>query len=195
MTTPPNLIAMSETFSNSEKVVVLVGYDEDLTHRAAKLLHELGLEKTAGKISVIWNKRLRTTAGRAYSSQAKIELNPRLQILPEEKREQEINQTFLHELAHVVAYSRNPDKKIQPHGHEWKEACADLGIPGEDRCHDLNLGRTTMRKNYAYICPECEEVIYRVKRMKRSVACYKCCKTHNHGRYDNRFKLIEKRLV
>ena len=175
--------------------MVRIGYDEGLSLHAADLLKNLGLDNVAKKVSVVWNKRLRTTAGRAYSAAAKIELNPRLQILSDEKREQEINQTFLHELAHVVAYGRFPDEKIQPHGIEWKQACADLGIPGEERCHDLNLGRTTMRKNYAYICPSCEEVIYRVKRMKRSVACYRCCKVYNQGKYDNRFKLIEKRLV
>lgn len=175
--------------------MVLIGCDENLTKRAAHLLRELGLVKVAQKVVVNWNKRLRTTAGRAYSSTAKIELNPRLQLLPDEEREQEIRQTFLHELAHVVAYSRYPNVNIQPHGPEWRQACADLGIPGEERCHTLNLGRTSMRKNYAYICPACEEVIYRVKRMKRSVACYTCCKENNNGKYDPRFTLIEKRLV
>ncbi len=187
---------MSElpTDATDQKVMVLIGYDDALTRRAVSLLQDLGLPELAEKVHVSWNKRLRTTAGRAYSAQARIELNPRLQVLPDEKKEHEISQTFLHELAHVVAYSRHADRRIQPHGPEWKQACADLGIPGEERCHDLNLGRTTMRKNFAYICPACEEVIYRVKRMKRMVACYKCCKAHSNGKYDPRFKLIEKRL-
>ncbi|MDF1816202.1 MAG: SprT-like domain-containing protein [Verrucomicrobiales bacterium] len=181
--------------TNSKKVMIQIGYDEKLTHHAEHLLRGLGMDAVADKVTVVWNKRLRTTAGRAYSNLAKIELNPRLQLLSEEKMEQEINQTFLHELAHVVAHARNLNRRIQPHGPEWKEACADLGIPGEERCHSLNLGRTTRRKNFAYICPECEEVIYRVKRMSRSVACYQCCKNHNSGKYDHRYKLIEKRLV
>lgn len=173
-----------------------IGFDEALTREAVELLLKLGLPHIAEKVTVIWNKRLRTTAGRAYSAQAKIELNPRLQVLDEEKREQEIRQTFLHELAHVVAYSRYPNQGIKAHGPEWKKACADLGIPGEERCHDLQLGRrTTMRKNYAYLCPVCEEVIYRVKRMKRSVACYECCRKYSKGKYDPQYKLIEKRLV
>ncbi|MDF1755363.1 MAG: SprT-like domain-containing protein [Verrucomicrobiales bacterium] len=175
--------------------MIRIGFDEGLTARAERLLKALDLSEVAAKVTVNWNKRLRTTAGRAYSNLAKIELNPRLQLLPDEKRDHEINQTFLHELAHVVAHARNPKRRIQPHGDEWKQACADLGIPGEERCHSLNLGRTTRRKNFAYICPACEEVIYRVKRMNRSVACYSCCKNHNDGKYDNKFKLIEKRLV
>lgn len=185
---------MSEPSHKPENQMILIGHDKELTRRAIDLLNGLGLDEVAEKVSVEWNKRLRTTAGRAYSALARIELNPRLQILDEEKREREIIQTFLHELAHVVAHARNPRRRIQPHGPEWRQACSDLGIPGEDRCHDLNLGRTTMRKNFAYICPVCEEVIYRVKRMKRSVACYSCCKAHNGGRYDVKFKLVEKRL-
>lgn len=185
---------MTESGDNSKKVMVLIGYDETLTQLAERLLRKLDLDEVADKVAVNWNKRLRTTAGRAYSNLGKIELNPRLQLLPDEKMEDEINQTFLHELAHVVAYARNPNQKIQPHGDEWKDACADLGIPGEERCHTLNLGRTTQRKNFAYICPSCEEVIYRVKKMKRSVACYSCCQNHNNGKYDHRYKLIEKPL-
>lgn len=186
---------MTEPSKNPNKVMVRIGFDEGLSKRAEDLLRGLDLDEIADKVTVNWNKRLRTTAGRAYSNLGKIELNPRLQMLPEEKGELEINQTFLHELAHVVAHARNPNRRIQPHGDEWKQACADLGIPGEERCHSLNLGRTTRRKNFAYICPVCEEVIYRVKQMKRSVACYSCCKKHNDGKYDNRYKLIEKRLV
>ena len=186
---------MDDPSQNAKKVMIRIGFDEELTRLAAEKLTELELDQVAEKVTVVWNKRLRTTAGRAYSALAKIELNPRLQLLSEDLRDQEIQQTFLHELAHVVAFSRYPKVKIQPHGPEWKTACADLGIPGEERCHDLNLGRTTMRKNYAYICPVCEEVIYRVKRMKRSVACYTCCKSNNNGKYDSRYKLIEKRLV
>jgi len=181
--------------ANSRKIMIRIGYDEGLTEQAARLLRGLGLKAVADKVMVIWNKRLRTTAGRAYSNSAKIEINPRLQTLGDATRDEEIQQTFLHELAHVVAHARHPGKRIQPHGDEWKRACADLGIPGEERCHTLNLGRTTKRKNYAYICPVCETVIYRVQRMKRSVACYCCCKDHNDGKYDHRYKLIEKRLV
>ena len=131
--------------------MIHIGFDEELTRQAEDLLSGLGMDAVAEKVTVIWNKRLRTTAGRAYSNMGKIELNPRLQLLPEQKKDQEINQTFLHELAHVVAHARNPNRRIQPHGTEWKQACADLGIPGEERCHTLNLGRTTRRKNFAYI--------------------------------------------
>ena len=42
-----------------------------------------------------------------------------------------LDQTILHELAHLVAYERNPSRAIKGHGREWQLACADLGIPGE----------------------------------------------------------------
>ena len=101
---------MTEPKKNSNTVMIRIGFDEELTERAEELLSDLQLDDVADKVTVNWNKRLRTTAGRAYSNLAKIELNPRLQqILPEEKREEEINQTFLHELAHVVEPNHTPE--------------------------------------------------------------------------------------
>ncbi|GHB53155.1 hypothetical protein [Persicitalea jodogahamensis] len=37
--------------------------------------------------------------------------------------------TYLHEVAHHVAYSAFPRKKIAPHGREWKVAFKDLLLP------------------------------------------------------------------
>lgn len=183
------------THSPNGKVLVRIGHDDHLSRRAHALLLALGLNEAASRVHVTWNKKLRTTAGRAYSARGRIELNPRLQLLAAEKKEAEIEQTFLHELAHLVAHWRYPGRRLQPHGEEWKRACADLGIPGEERCHDLNLGgRTSMRKNFAYICPACEVVIFRVRRIRRTVACYSCCNNHNGGKFHRRYQLVEKRL-
>ena len=41
------------------------------------------------------------------------------------------------------ASSRTPH--IAPHGAEWRQACRDLGIPNESRCHDLPLKRIRSR--------------------------------------------------
>ena len=66
---------------NTRKILVRVGHDEGLTNEAVARLMELGLPHVAKKACVTWNKKLRTTAGRAYSAQALSELNPRLQLL------------------------------------------------------------------------------------------------------------------
>ncbi len=176
------------------QIMVWIGYDEELTLRASKLLYGLGLQEIADGVTVNWNKRMRSAAGRAHYQTCLIDLNPRLQLLPEPKKTKEIEDTFLHELAHLVAFGRNRGRRIQPHGAEWKRACADLGIPGEDRCHDLDLGSRRMKRKFVYECPACKTSIPRVRRIKRAVACHSCCKTHSGGKFDSRFRLVEKKL-
>jgi SprT protein len=170
------------------------GRDAALTLVARDLVRELGLPNLAESVVVDWNPRMRTAAGRAFSKDRRIELNSRLQSLPEDQREQELRNTFLHELAHLVAIERAGKKRIQPHGPEWKTACRDLGIPGEDRCHSLDFKPRRIARKYAYVCPHCSAVIHRVRRLSRRVACYPCCKTHAGGRYDARFQLVESKL-
>ncbi len=36
-----------------------------------------------------------------------------------------IDYVVVHELAHLIAFGRNRGRRIQPHGAEWKQACAD----------------------------------------------------------------------
>lgn len=170
------------------------GRDAALTIVARDLVRELGLPRLATSVVVDWNPRMRTAAGRAFSRDQRIELNTRLQSLPEGQREQELRNTFLHELAHLVAIERAGKKRIQPHGTEWKIACHDLGIPGEDRCHSLDFLPRRISRKYAYHCPQCQAVIRRVRRLNRRVACFPCCKTHAGGRFDPRFQLVEAKL-
>lgn len=170
------------------------GPDPALEAVARHECERLELPKLAGKLSVTWNHRMRTAAGRAFLQTGQIELNPRLQTLPEESREAEIASTFFHELAHLVSFARAKGKKIAPHGEEWKQACRDLGIPDENRCHSLDFPARTIRRKYSYTCPACDTVIERVKRLKKYVACYDCCRKHNGGEFDSRFSLIERRL-
>ena len=61
-----------------------------------------------------------------------ISLNPRLFEHPSE-----IDRTLRHELAHILAQFRVGRRKISPHGDEWQQACIDLGIADEKRCHNL----------------------------------------------------------
>ena len=164
--------------------------DDRRSSECAELLRKLGLDALAEKLTVIWNPRMRTTAGRAFWPDGKIELNPKLQeIAPDEVRG-----TLLHELAHLVAYARAGRRRISAHGPEWRLACADLGIPGERATHSLPLPGRTMRKKWRYTCPGCGEGFDRVRKMKRSAGCYACCKEHNGGYYHRKFRLIENQL-
>ncbi len=170
------------------------GKDAALTLVAADLAREKGLNPLADTVVVSWNPRMRTAAGRAFAKDFRIELNPRLQDLPEGQREAELRNTFLHELAHLIAFARVGRRRIQPHGIEWQQACHDLGIPGEDRCHALDFKPRRLARKYAYTCPHCRAVIDRVRRLSRRVACYKCCRAHARGQFDQRFQLVETRL-
>lgn len=168
--------------------------DAGLTSLAAHFARENGLEALADAVTVSWNPRMRTAAGRAFLKHSRIELNPRLKDLPAGQREDELLQTLLHELAHLFASARAGQRRIAPHGSEWRQACHDLGIAGEDRCHNLDFAPRRLARKYAYHCPQCRAVLQRVRRISRRVACYKCCRTHAGGKFDARFQLVETRI-
>ncbi|MEM7387507.1 MAG: hypothetical protein AAF514_21425, partial [Verrucomicrobiota bacterium] len=93
----------------------------------------------------------------------------------------------IHELAHLVAYARAGRQPIRAHGPEWKQACNDVGIPGETRCHELPLPRKKHAPRFAYRCPNCKELLLRVRPLKRYSACYDCCKNYGGGKYSSAF--------
>lgn len=139
------------------------------------------------EVAVVWNSRLRTTAGLACWQTKTISLNPKLiEISPNE-----VQRTLRHELAHILAQYRVGRVRIAPHGQEWRAACRDLGIARESRCHDLPFKRTRIERKYFYECRACHTTLARVRPVKRRVACIKCCRKHNGGRYDERFRFIQ----
>ncbi|MCF6313651.1 MAG: SprT-like domain-containing protein [Verrucomicrobiales bacterium] len=168
--------------------------EQHLIIHLRRWLSPLRMSALSERLQVRWNSRLQTTAGRAHYRESRIELNPRLIAVADLA---EIERTMKHELAHLVAYERCPKgqrRKLQAHGVEWREACADLGIAGEARCHELALPGRKMRRKYAYVCPSCSAVIERVRRFKGYISCYPCCKQYSGGRYDKRFQLVERCL-
>jgi predicted SprT family Zn-dependent metalloprotease len=146
----------------------------------------LGHAALADVVQVFWNPRMRTAAGRAFWPARVIEMNPVLHRFGAE----EIDRTLKHELAHLVAYERAGRRRIEPHGAEWMQACAELGISGERATHKLPLERRRIERKYAYVCTHCFAVLRRARPLRRAVACAPCCKTHNGGRYDARFRLV-----
>lgn len=164
--------------------------EQALADRCVTLLKVLGCGALAAKIKVAWNPRMRTTAGRAFWPEAKIELNPKLKDMAQG----EVDGTLLHELAHLLAYHRAGRRRIAAHGTEWRQACVDLGIPGEKATHTLPLPGRTMQRKWRYTCPACGEGFDRVRKMKRYAGCYRCCKAHNGGYYHQKFRLAESRI-
>ena len=155
-----------------------------LLQTARELLRSLGAKRIATEIRVEWNSRLKTAAGRADHRQKLISLNPRLREHPAE-----IDRTLRHELAHILAQFRAGRRPISPHGSEWQQACRDLGIAGEKRCHTLPFPAKRYVPRFIYRCPNCRRDFPRVRKIKRTVACLACCRAHNRGEFDVRFRL------
>ena len=166
--------------------IVSKGGDTVLTAQARELLRELNCAGLVARVTVRWNSRMRTTAGLANYQHSLVTLNPKLAQF-----DAEINTTLRHELAHLLAHHRAGRRRIAPHGAEWKQACRDLGLPDEKRCHDLPLPRRKVAPKHIYQCPGCRIDIHRVKPFRRKVACLACCRAHSRGRYDDKFRLVK----
>ena len=169
--------------------VTAPGYNDaeqnlDLETTARELLRSLGAARIASELRVEWNSRLKTAAGRADYREKLISLNPQLVDHPTE-----IDRTLRHELAHILAQFRAGRRRISPHGAEWRQACFDLGIADEKRCHNLPFPVRTYIARFIYRCPNCRQEFPRVRRMRRAVACLACCRKHNGGGFDPRFRL------
>jgi predicted SprT family Zn-dependent metalloprotease len=155
-----------------------------LQELAQSLLRQLGNDALAKEVRVLWNPRMRSTAGLAYPGKSLILLNPKLHAF-----EGELDRTMRHELAHLLAHHRAGKRRISAHGPEWRQACVDLGLVNETRCHSLPLPKRKIARKYAYVCPGCAVVLRRVRPLNRKSACLACCRLHNGGKYHDRFRL------
>jgi predicted SprT family Zn-dependent metalloprotease len=161
------------------------GRDFTLELQARELLSALDADKLAREIRVEWNPRMRSAAGRADYREKLISLNPLLK-----DHGHEIDRTLRHELAHLLAQWREKRRRrIAPHGIEWRRACRDLGIADEARCHNLPFATKSFPPRFVYVCPNCQEKFPRVRRIRRAIACLACCRKHNGGDFDPRFRL------
>ncbi len=159
--------------------------DVDLEFKARELLRQLGAGKLARQVRVEWNPRMKSAVGRADIREKLVSLNPRLQ----DHGLAEIDRTLRHELAHLLAQFRVGRRRIAPHGPEWREACRDLGIADEARCHNLPFASKSFPPRFVYVCPNCRQEFPRVRRIRRAIACLACCRKHNGGDFDPRFRL------
>ena len=159
----------------------------DLEETARAFLLALGCAELAARVRVRWNTRMRSTAGTAYAGKSLINLNPRLRDFGDA----EIDRTLRHELAHLLAHHRAGRRRISPHGREWQQACRDLGLTDEKRCHDLPLPRRALTARHFYRCPHCAVELRRVRPLRGKSACLACCRSHNGGRYADKFRFAK----
>ncbi len=161
------------------------GRDHALEEKSRTLLRQLGAAKLARDVRVEWNPRMKSAAGRADYRERLISLNPLLR----DHGIEEIDRTLRHELAHLLAQFRVGRRRIAPHGPEWREACRDLDIVDEARCHNLPFATKAYPARFVYRCPNCRQEFPRVRRVRRVIACLACCRKHNSGDFHPRFRL------
>lgn len=81
---------------------------------------------------IVFNKRLKTTAGRAFIEHAPQYIDLSNDLLWQYP--QEFHDTIIpHEAAHLAAFTRFAD---HGHGAGWKKVMAYLALPA-DRCHNM----------------------------------------------------------
>jgi SprT protein len=125
---------------------------QDCHSKAMQALKDKNLNFSDEMIHVSFNNRMRSTAGRAWVIKQKIELNFRL--LSENLSELET--TYLHELAHIVAQALYGNRE-RGHGYLWAGIMATFGLPPE-RCHTLETKHLRRKRTrYIYSCSGCAQ--------------------------------------
>lgn len=109
---------------------------------------------------VVFNPRMRTSAGRAHFKQNLIELNKELLG----RHPEHLEQTVVHEFAHLIAHAVFGHRLGGGHGYGWKRTMTILGFPA-DRCHDLEVSADKRRphKIRAYVKCNCENGLHAIK--------------------------------
>lgn len=127
-----------------------------------------GVPDLADKISVRWNKRLRTTHGRAFRRSNLIELS----AFHFTHCDDDVNEDcVVHETCHVIINNKYPHAK--PHGPEWKRAMVNCGVE-PNRCYNVNDKGFEAVRNY----------VQQKKRNRKPVVVY--CKCGEHRITKNR---------
>ena len=111
------------------------------------------------RVKVVWNKKLTTTAGRAFQRHGRIELNPTLLA----KAPDQLAMVLAHEAAHIAAF-RLFGANIPAHGRHWRSLMRLAGhepaithdIPIDDVRPPRRAGvRRRRRFVYLRVCDAC----------------------------------------
>ena len=91
-----------------------------------------------------------------------------------------VKNTILHEIAHALVG--------RGHGHNkvWRAKAREIGCNG-NRCYGSEVQQPKGKFNYK--CPNCKNIINRIRRYKNNVACYQCCKKFNNNKWSAKFIL------
>lgn len=141
--------------------------------------------------TLVWNSRLRSSAGRFIPGSRKYFLeNPAIielasYLLNETAAEKLIEDTIAHEMIHYWLWLRK-----RPYGHT-DEFFAKMKLIG---CSRYNTAPRLRPVRYIYHCASCEKP-FPVKKILKNLACSECCRKYSNGKYDRRFQLLLRRRV
>ncbi len=125
----------------------------------------------AASIRIIYNPRLRTTAGRAMIEERRVELNTRLLT----ENPAELIPTLVHELAHLAALDRYGYGNVSPHGRHFITLMRSAGFSGEATHHlpVTHLKRRRRRYLYLHRCSDCD-CSFIARTPRRNYYCREC---------------------
>ncbi len=127
------------------------------------------LPELAGVARVFYNPKLRSTLGRAFLNEMRIELNTRLL----RENPDQLIATLVHELAHLAVQLRFGP--CQPHGTEFKSFMRATGISSR-ATHNLattHLKHKRTRYLYLHKCSNCGAAFV-ARTVRRNCYCRAC---------------------
>lgn len=146
---------------------------EELRQRAAALFELWRVPDRS--IEVRWNRRLKTSAGRAFVRSGRIELNPNLLAGAPEQ----VATVLTHEAAHVAAW-RLFGPAADAHGRQWR-ALMRLAGCSPAVTHDLPVRRARRAKTryvYLRLCDGCGD--RRIMAAVRYGRCHGCSRRDSY---------------
>ncbi len=140
---------------------------------------------------LVWNTRLRSSAGRFFPGSRRLFRihPPKIEIasylMTEDQASVLIADTMAHEMIHYWLWVRK-----RPYGHtgEFLAKMRSMGVSRYNTVPKLRLPK------WEYECPECKKT-FQTRRKLGTLACLHCCKQHTQGRYDSRFRLSLSRAL
>lgn len=138
---------------------------DELEARVAEVMAKWRVPPAA-KVEVRWNDRLRTTAGRAFYREGRIELNPSLLATSPK----DLDDVLVHEAAHVAVF-RLFGEHGAAHGRHWRGLMRLAGVR-PDVTHDLPVPKSVRRRRghvFLRVCDACGD-----RRIARAVRYDRC---------------------
>jgi predicted SprT family Zn-dependent metalloprotease len=125
--------------------------------------------------------------GRCFYMQKKITLSLPLCSENLDKVDTQIRNTILHEIAHALSVEIYGIREGKGHGANWKSVAKQIGCNGE-RCYNGDSVNKPKSK-YTLVCDSCNNETPKYKVVRRTVACGKCCREYNNGKYSDKYRL------